>query len=240
MNMPLKLFLIGVRQMLRDGMLLVLVPAPFLMAAVLRFGFPAADAMIGRNLGFSIEAYYPLGDALLIIMTPMMAAMVFAFLILEDRDEGTGIYFSITPAGGRAYLVARLGIPMLWAFASSTVACGLFGLSQVRVHVLLIAILIGTLQSASAGMLLVAFARNKVEGLALSKLAGLFMLGLFSAWFLPEPQKYLLSLLPSFWVAELLRAPASDIPSLGSAMAGVVTSLLWMVSLIRVFLQRLA
>ena len=238
MNMSLKLFRIGMRQIMRDGMLLMLIPAPFLMGAALRVILPLADGLLSRELQFSIAPWYPLSDALVIVLTPLMVAMVSAFLILDERDEGTGAYYLVTPAGGGAYLLARLGYPMLWAFLVTLAVVRLLGLALTDPALLLVAAFLGSLQAVIGSMLLVVFAGNKVEGLALSKLTNFLMLGLPAAWFILSPYRYLFAVLPSFWIGEAILGREGGGGLLLPALAGAALSLLWIILLTRQFLRR--
>jgi fluoroquinolone transport system permease protein len=234
--MSLRLFLIGMRQIIRDGMLLVLIPAPFLMGAALRLLLPLADSILVRETGFTITPWYSLSDGLVLTVGPAMTTMISAFLILDERDEGTGAYYSITPAAGTAYLAARLGYPLIWAVISSVLVIRIFGLAIDNIGVLLAAVLVGTLLGLIGCMLVVVFAGNKVEGLALSKLTNLLMMGLPAAWFIAAPYKYILGFLPSFWLGEIILArPEAFLPC---GLAGIVVSLVWLAVLLRLFLRR--
>ncbi len=237
MNMSLKLFLIGMRQIVRDGMLLVLIPAPFMMGVALRFILPLADSILVRELSFTITPWYPLSDGLVITVAPVITAMVSAFLILDERDEETGIYHNVTPAAGRAYLIARLGYLMVWAFVSTFLVIRLFGLAATGISVLLVAALIGTLQGIIACMLVVVLAGNKVEGLAVSKLTNLLMLGLPAAWFIAAPYKYFLAFLPSFWLGELMLCAGT--PFFINGAAGIVVAVAWVTVLTGWFMRRI-
>jgi fluoroquinolone transport system permease protein len=237
MSAVLKLFHVGLRQVLRDGMLLLLLPAPFLMGAAFRILLPFADGILIREIGFTLVPWYPLSDAFILSMAPLMTALVCAFVILDERDEGTGMYFNITPAGGRAYLMARMGLPMVWAYGSAVVALVLFGLT-IDLSVILTASVIGVLQGIISCMLLVTIAGNKVEGLALSKIANLLLLGLPVPWFIEAPYKYLFGFLPSFWIGEMIMTTNGDGIAIFHVMMGIVTSLIWIALLFRLFLRR--
>lgn len=236
MSALLKLCAVGLRQILRDGMLLIMLPAPFLMGGFLKLVTPVADKLLFREFGFSLVPWYSIRDTLVICTAPVMPAMVSAFLVMEERDEGVGAYLCITPAGGRTYLLARVALPMVWASASSVLAITLFRLSGVGMSLILAAVFIGTLQGLVVAMLIVALAGNKVEGLALSKLAGIFFMGIPAAWFVGCPYKYLFGFLPSSWMAEMLRTPG--VPSPALAAGGIISSALWITSLTGVFLRR--
>ncbi len=240
MSAVLKLFSSGMRQVFRDGMLLLLLPAPFLMAAALRIILPIADSILTREIGFSLQPWYPLSDAFVIAMTPIMIGVVCAFLMLDERDEGIGIYYRITPAGGRAYLAARLGLPMVWAFISSLLVIGFFALSLENAAVILATTVISIFQGVIACMLLVVLAGNKVEGLALSKMTNFFIIGLPASFFISAPYKYVFGFLPSFWMGEIVYASTiyATAPVLLYGIAGVLSSLLWTAVLTRAFLHK--
>lgn len=229
-----KLFAVGLRQVLHDGMLLLLLPAPFFAGLLLRLLLPFLAKLLDDWFGFALPPWYPLTDAFLMAIAPSMVAMVCAFLMLDERDEGVGSYFSVTPAGGRAYLLARLGWPLLWAFGCTLLVQALFGLSGASAEVAVSVALISALQGVVMAMLLVSLASNKVEGLALAKLTGAFLLGLPVPWLLSAPLKYLFALIPSVWMGELLRG--SFRPDL--LAGGVLTSLIWILALMRIFLRR--
>ncbi len=200
-----KLFKIGLRQVLRDGMLFAMLPAPFLTGVLFKFGIPLLDALLKRELSFSLEPWFGLIDGLLLYMTPLLLAMIPSFLLLEERDEGIADFYRITPAGGLAYYMARLGLPMLWAFACSIVVGALFTLTVVSPVVLVAACLICTAAGIIMALGISHFAKNRVEGLALSKLTGLSLLGLLAAWFVPAPYAWLFGVMPSYWLGVLLK-----------------------------------
>lgn len=235
-----KLFVIGFRQVIRDGMLLVLLPAPFLMGAALCLLLPAADSYTRLNMGFPLSPWFALSDGFVMSIAAVMVALVFAFLMLEERDEGMGIYYSITPAGGLAYLAARLVIPMGWAFIAGALVVHWFGLAVDSVSLIAAMMAIGTLQGVIVCMLLVIYAGNKVEGLALSKLTNLLLLGLPAAWFLDTPARLSFAFLPSFWLGELTRAATVEhvLPVERYLLAGFLISAVWIGVLTRKFLSR--
>lgn len=205
MQQTCKLFCFGMRQTVRDGVLLILVPAPFMMGAFVKWGMPLADRLAQQYFSFALTPWYSMADAVLIALTPFMTALMSAFLLLDERDEGTGAYYQITPVQGSAYLLARIALPMVWAFFCTVVVAVLFGISGLSLLQILSAGLIGTGMGVTCSMMIVALAGNRVEGLAISKLTGVSLLGLVAVWFVPSPYRYIASFLPSFWMGELIR-----------------------------------
>jgi len=240
-TMTYKIFRVGLQQILRDGILLVLIPAPFLMGAVLRYFLPVADALLQQRMEYSIASWFPLSDAMLITMTPIMTAMICAFVILDERDEQVGIYYHITPAGGYSYLIARILLPMIWALGSSILVMGLFALVIEDGLRIFIASLVGSLQGVAMSMLLVSIAGNKVEGLALAKLTNIVAMGFLVPFFVSSPAKYAFGILPSLWIGEIFKGAHPGVAVLlFYGLMGVLTSLLWMGVLSKVFLRRIS
>jgi fluoroquinolone transport system permease protein len=78
------------------------------------------------------------------------------------------------------------------------------------------------------------FSHNRVEGLAMAKLSGLFMLGLPVPFFLMSKVQYWFSFLPSYWIAKLgvEQNYIYSVPAL-------LSSIIWMSILYRKFDRKL-
>jgi fluoroquinolone transport system permease protein len=222
----LKLFQIGLRQMSKDGMLILLVFAPLLAGLAFKFALPFANGILTERFSFSLSPWYGLVDGLLVCLTPMLTAVISSFMILEERDEGIGAFYQITPAAGVSYPAARVGIPMVWAFAVSVIAVFPLNISSPSIAAILSASLVSALSGAFLAMMVVTLARNRVEGLALSKLMGISLLGLAVVWFAPAPYSYLAAFLPSYWVGDIMLNGASPVSlAAGAAMCGLWTAI---------------
>lgn len=205
MKNMLKLMAGGFTLIRRDTMLILLLFAPWLAGAALRFGLPILAPWLLAVLNFDITPWYALADAMLVMLTPMMAGMLAGFLMLDERDEGVGAYYSVTPIGTAGYLVSRLSLPVLWSILVAPLLMALFSLSYPSfLRVLFIAVIGGVNASASA-LLLLAFAKNKVEGLALSKIMGLLMLPVLVPFFTDSPWGMAAGVFPAYWMGLLVR-----------------------------------
>ena len=79
-----------------------------------------------------------------------------------------------------------------------------------------------------------ALAKNKVEGLAYTKLSGLLVLGLPIALLVPAPFKYASAFLSSFWMTELALGG-----SLWLTLPALVTAALLSAICLRHFLKKI-
>ncbi|MBO0452238.1 hypothetical protein [Candidatus Enterococcus murrayae] len=235
MRSTIKVFSIGFQVILRDAIMLVLIPAPFLVGVTFHYLLPLLNRFLIQHFTFTIERYYALSDGLMMLLAPILLTMSSAFLLLEESDEGISSYFQITPAGRHHYLMARIGIPALWGFFCSIVIGKVFYLSILSLSVIVAFSFVAALFACAIAMLIVAFANNRVEGLALSKLTGITMIGIFVPWFVSDSWRWIAGILPTFWLGELIRGA-----SLGTNLfLGTITSLVWIACFTKRFLQKI-
>lgn len=95
-------------------------------------------------------------------------------------------------------------------------------------------VLTGTLQGIIIAMLIVALSSNKLEGMAITKLSALMILGAVIPYFVPKPVCYCLSILPSFWMGKAILESA-----LIWMLPAVFVAGIWIFVLVRVFSRRL-
>lgn len=235
MRHTMKLFEIGMKQISKDGMLLVMIPAPLLVGLFFKVAVPFINAILTSQFQFSITPWYGLADGMLICLTPMFVAIISAFLLLDERDAGISAFYQITPAQGYPYLLARVGIPMIWAFITTLIAAAVFKISAISFAEILSSGLISSLTGIALAMMVVSIAENRVEGLAVSKLMGISFIGLILIWFVPAPYHFSMAFLPSFWIGKLLM----DGTDFFSFVLGLITCLLWIAFFTRRFLKRI-
>ena len=217
----------------RDPMLVLLLLAPFLAGTAFFFGLPLLASWLLIAFGFDLAPWYALADMLLLILTPMMAGVLCGFLMLDERDEGVGIYYSVTPLGGAGYLFSRLILPILWSVVTAPVLMLLFSLSHPDLLRVLSIAVTGSFFGATCTLILLAFAGNKVEGLAVSKLLGLTMLPMLVPFLTDSPWGALAGVFPAYWMGALLKGPLYAFP------AGLAVSVIWLIVLYKRMRKRL-
>lgn len=196
------------RQMLlqikQDPLLFLILFVPFLIGFIFRYLLPILDGWIEVNteLGSIFPPYYQLLDSLLLLITPSMINYVAAMVILEEADEKIIPYFAVTPLKRSGYLVGRLVIPTLITVPISLLVSYLFSHTSFVPKTFLLLAFVGTAQGLLAALMIVTLSSNKVEGLAIGKMASLLSLGLFIPYIVPHQGKYFFSVTPAFWIAE--------------------------------------
>ena len=203
-------FLQMLRLIRRDRMLLAAGAAPLLAGVALRCGVPAAEEVLVRCTGTALSPYYGLFDILLASLTPAMFCFIAAMVMLEERDDHIDRYLFATACGRNGYYVSRIVLPALAAFSVTALLLPVFHLSALLAGAVLCLSLTGALQGVIVALLVVALSANKLEGMAVTKLSSLIILGAVVPWFVPAPLCFGLFFLPSFaaavgWIAALWR-----------------------------------
>ena len=184
----------------RDPMLLLATAMSLMPALALHFARAPLDAAALAAFGVVDITRYIVPVMLLI--PAVLIGWVTGFLLLENRDEGTLLALDVTPVGKGGFLLYRVGVTATLAAALTVYAWPLvmpeasFGLAVS------LALAVGA-NAVTFAVVLPAIARNKVEGLALTKLTNLFAVAPLLAA-IPSPWRCLGGVVPSYWVGELL------------------------------------
>lgn len=161
------------------------------------------DAVIADQFGLTDASR--LLVPMVLVLPAMLVAWMVGFLLLEDRDDGALLAIAVTPVGRPAFFAWRSALAALLAALFCVYGCVLVAPGLPVPLVAILAVLIGA-EAVAAAVILPALARNKVEGLALTKLTNLAAIVPFLA-LLPAPWRYLGGIIPSYWIGELLLVP---------------------------------
>ncbi|GAA5345009.1 fluoroquinolone transport system permease protein [Planifilum fimeticola] len=194
------------KNILRDPLLFLAAAGPLLLAVLFRLGTPVAAGWLERMFAFDLTPYYGLIQAVVLQLVPFVTGMVAGFLMLEERDEGLIPLFAVTPLMKSGYLLTRMFTPVLLSFIYSICIVHFASPSPVDEAKGLAASLLWTMEAAMLALLLAAFAANKVEGLALTKGAGILVFTPLAVQFLPRPWDVLILVFPTFWPSKVLFA----------------------------------
>lgn len=188
----------------RDRMLFAACLAPLLAGAAIRFGVPFIEVTLVRQMGNGPILYpcYGLFDVFFSMITPVMFCFAAAMVMLEERDEHTVNYLFVTRLGRIGYVVSRLCVPAFAALVITTVLLPLFHLTALSAVMILFLATVGALQGMIIALLIVTLSANKLEGMAVTKISTLTILGAMIPYVMPGSIQYIVSFLPSFWAGK--------------------------------------
>jgi fluoroquinolone transport system permease protein len=219
----------------RDPMLLFAIVLSVVPAIAFHLG--QADMDAAALAAFGVERFSRYVAPVALLVPPFLIGWVTGFLLLEDRDDGPLAAVAVTPVGKGGFFAYRATVTVLVTAAVTVLGLRLIlpelGPGQA---VLLLVLVPG--EAVIAALVLPAIARNKVEGLALTKLTNLAIIAPLLA-IVPTPWRLLGGVVPSYWIGELLGLSGQS-PLPMAALAGVAVSvhLAWGCLLYRLFVRR--
>ncbi len=209
----------------------------FSLMPAIAFSFGKAPMDDAAEAAFGIAGFSRYVAPLALCLPAYLIGWVTGFLFLEDRDEGTLMAIDVTPVGKAGFMGYRVVVTVM-----ITIAVTVFGARLVVPEAgwpmtVLISVLVA-LQAVQAAFILPALARNKVEGLAVTKLVNLLAVAPLLAA-VASPWRYLAGIVPAFWVGELFNlSSAPHLPMAATITLALVTHLGVAALLCRLMLRR--
>ncbi|PBE06838.1 ABC transporter permease, partial [Clostridioides difficile] len=174
-------------------------------------------------------------DLLLSIMAPVLLCFAFAMITLEEIDDKVSRYFSITPLGKSGYLFTRLGVPSIISAVIAFIVLLLFSLEKLSIGMTICLALLGSVQAIIVSLMIITLSSNKLEGMAVTKLAALTLLGIPAPFFIDSYYQFSVGFLPSFWVAKAMQNETVLYFSIG-----LMVALVWYYFLTKRLFRKLA
>lgn len=223
------------KQISRDLMLIMVCIVPVIVGVLIKFAIPFLEHFVCDYFHQSeiIAPYYYVCDWLIAILPGMMFAFVGGLVALGEIDDKIAGYMAVTPAGNTGYLVSRLGIPSVISMVVSVVLVLVFGISDMSIVNIFVLCASSSLLGIVTALLVIALSTNKVEGMAIGKLAGIISVGMFVPIVFAAPGQYLAGILPSFWIGKYLLEG-----HLINLLGFVVVYLVWLYFLVRKYKKK--
>ena len=222
----------------RDSTLVMAVFGP-LAITILLFFLPSIEALILIKFGFDPGPFRLFIVSFLSLIPGMLFALIYGFIVLDERDEEVIDFISITPLRKEGYLTYKLIMPML--LSAGFFLFIIYATSLVRlnpIHAMGIAIMVA-IETAIGTLFLVAFSENKVEGLAFSKVLGIMYLAIPLVFFWNSSWHWISAFLPPFWIAKaFIHSQTSSIWIWGDLVLGTAVHLVILQYFLQVFLRK--
>ena len=205
--MNAKILTFDFRLIRKDPMLLMITFVPVIFWLLLEFAFPLLASFLLNKWGIEITPYFRQVFVFFLPIIPLLFGMVYGFILLDERDEGIIAAISVTPYGKTGYLQTRMLFPVIYSFCAMVIFnYALHNPLQLQPAKLL---LIAALLSADAPIILLflgAYAKNKIEGMAITKLFNLLMVAIIIDFIVPPPYNWIGGISPFFWVERAMFA----------------------------------
>jgi fluoroquinolone transport system permease protein len=229
------------RSIPREPLIVFLLFAPWAYVFALRLALPAAGQWLAMTYGVAIADYHPLIMTAYTLPIPLFVGLVYGLLLLDERDDRVFPAIQVTRVSLEAYLVYRVLVSFCISIPYSTIYAWSTGLVPSRAAVATLpALVLGAVISAIIMLSLVAFASNKVEGLAFSKVVGVaIMFGPLVAFFWRSPWQLVLGIIPSYWPAKAYWLLYQGEPAWGYIAAGTVYGLFICATLGSIILRKM-
>jgi len=227
------------RYLILDPVLMAGIFGPLALLLLSRFGYPVAVHWVKMQYSLDLSVYTEFVAVFLLSTIPLLTGMMTGLLMLDERDENVISYYAVTPLMRRGYMVYRLFLPSVVTILFSILFILLSGIFEIHLEVLYIMVLTA-LEAPCFALFLAAFAANKVEGLALSKIGGFFIAGPVVAYFVPGRWQLTGAWIPSYWPAKVYfeGEGSHDLGAGGFFAAGLVVHIILLLLMVRVFLKR--
>lgn len=177
-----------------------------------------------RQIGDQFLEWKRLDTALVpfaLCLPPVLIGWVIGFLFLEERDDGPLEAISVTPVGRNGILRYRLGVAWFSTAVLTFINCVLL-LGEISTFLqITLSIFVGA-EAAIIAVFLPMIAKNKVEGLAMTKVFNVAAIIPLIA-LLPTPFKLFAGVIPTFWIGEIIYDNTRVLPlSMTLVLAGAV------------------
>jgi len=135
----------------------------------------------------------------LLLLPSLMVGMVTGFLLLDERDDRILTTVAVTPIGRSGYIKYRMLVTAALGLIYAAAVFPMINFMGVALRLVAPIALVAAMEVPITALFLATFAGNKVEGLALSKGLGIFMIAPVIAYFTECRWETLLGVIPFFW-----------------------------------------
>ncbi len=239
MSRLLALITADARNIRRDSMMMLILAAPVIFLLLLRYGIPWLAGTLQQDLALDLTPHYEIIFIFFSLLLPMLFGMITGFILLDEQDEHIFTFISVTPLSKTGYLMQKLTISTTIIFIVTLVFAVINGLTTVPFWRFTPIALLMALEAPIMALFLVAFAENKVEGIALSKVSGVFLFAPLVGYFVHSPLQYLAGISPTFWIWESYAAAVdSSVLLVLNLSAGVALHLGYLLLLWKKFVRK--
>lgn len=189
----------------RDKTLILMFFLPIILILVCRMLVPFISSFLP-----GLNEYYWLIIAGFGILSGATPAFLTAFLLLDEKDEDLIPVLRVTPVSYSKLITYRIVFLMQTSFVFALVFLNFNGLAYYSfLRVVATSVLISFIPAILL-MLIIPFAKNKIEGVTLFKGLNAVLFIPVIAFFVTPGLKFLFGIIPFFWIYELLQTGSNN------------------------------
>lgn len=224
------------RQFRDDKVSAVMIGFPIAVAIGLYFFAPVvSDALVAKyGSPWDLHRFYPMFDAIVVAFSICTPGYASSMVMFSEMDEKVVPSLYASPLGRGGYLFSRLGLPTLFSVVLAVALCFGFNLAGLPALMYVVVILVSLVACILPSMIVIAFARNKVESVALFKMSIFTTFAILIPFFVGSWMQWLFAPLPSFWIAKMIKEM-----NYLYAIPAFLISLLWVIPLWKRFLRKI-
>lgn len=227
----------------RDSLLVGIIVGIWTEILLLRILIPPFTNWLSHQYQFDLKPYYALMvESFSLLNMPLTLGAIAGFLMLEGCEDDTITALRVTPASLRGLVAYRIAFFSVVCAVSILLGAPLLNLvpQEDLVRAIPEALVTGLFPPVVM-LMLVAFAKNRLEGIAIGKGFVLLIAPPIVAYFLPSPWQELCGLVPGYWIMKAAwLAQANEPSSWLFLLIGLVYYLLLIVFFWRRFQRRLS
>lgn len=186
----------------RDAILILAFFAPLLLILVTNLALPVVRELVNNQFSYDISVHYPFFSAFLLLLIPLLLGALSGFLILEEKESGLLMFFSVTPLTRKGYFYYRIFLPYFLGALFSFFVSYFSNLVTIPLWFLSPLVLIAALEAPMITLFLGTFATNRVEGLAFSKGLGVLFAAPVAGYLVDSNWHFAAGFTPPYWVTQ--------------------------------------
>jgi fluoroquinolone transport system permease protein len=220
------------KQIRRDSMLILLVLVPLIMVVVIRALLPLVDTTLA-TYNLQIQDYMPLIFSYFFLMLcPSLFGLASALLLLDDLDDQILLMIRVTPLQYPAYLWYRIAFfTMIPSFLYILLTSFLMNYPIPHWPGFILTAATASLFGPMFTLLILSLARNKIEGIAMMKATGIFLIAPVAAYFITSWHRNLFYILPTYAPLKTFWALSEGSFDSWGILLGILILLLWISAL---------
>jgi len=201
MNKYLAVLSYDMKNTFRDPSLIMILVAPFLIILVLMHGYPLLIQFVPQASEYKKEAV-----SLFALISSVFPGFIMSFILFDEKDVQLFPVIKATPVSLSGFLKSRLGFMVFVGFIMSLFVFMFNGIYAFPITTSILASLLAGLNSPILILFILNFAKNKVEGLMMLKIATIILFIPIIIFFLDSNWENLFAIFPAFWVYALIEA----------------------------------